>query len=594
MQKYCYSCMRPLGDSPVCASCGCDSRTAAAPAPYFLRPGSTLSGRYLIGRAIGEGGFGITYIGLDVTLSKRVAIKEFFPSGAANRTTETSENVIVTQGKEQFFIKGVERFLQEAKNVAAFSDEEGIVDVLDYFQANGTAYIVMEYLDGQTLKQCVIKRGCFKPEALIRLMTPIMRSLGYMHSKGIIHRDISPDNIMYTKRGKLKLMDFGSARYFTNEEREMSVILKQGFAPEEQYRQNGKQGPFTDVYALCATIYSCITGKVPVGSLDRLVNDTLQPPSRLGVRIQPHQERALMHGLAVNPQNRTQDMTTLMREFSEPPAAPYRPPVQNYQNINIYPNNPNMQGFQPQGQPVTSDPAEPQKKKSKAPIIIAAVAAVLLIGGGIVAAITIFGGNKSGGGSSSSNPSSISSSSSVISSQASPQQSVESSQQSSRSSGDDQSSLNSQTSQDSSSQSSDESSQQPSSQPSSLPSGNHEIRNNSGEFIISDDRINTDDPEAEEKLYTYLEDTDTESTSEILDFNYYVLGNTVVYEYRYLIDLTPEQINALKTSVANLISSSQNVVTGIRAGSGVSDAQIVYAYLNTSGGLLVSGICDDK
>ena len=235
MQDYCYKCMRALNGSMVCSNCGYDNTNQPqSDAPYHLIRGTKLAGRYLVGNVLGEGGFGITYVGLDTTLLKRVAIKEFYPSGAANRTNSISEEIIVTQGREGFFNKGVERFLFEAKNVAAFSEEEGTVDVLDYFQENGTAYIVMEFLDGQNLKDYVNANGCFKLEELVTLMLPLMKSLSYMHKKGIIHRDISPDNIMYTKRGKLKLMDFGSARYYTNEERKMSVILKQGFAPEEQ------------------------------------------------------------------------------------------------------------------------------------------------------------------------------------------------------------------------------------------------------------------------------------------------------------------------------------------------------------------------
>ena len=318
MQQYCYNCMQKLGDSPVCGSCGYDNNNPSEVSPYHMLPGSVLANKYLVGNVLGEGGFGITYIGLDTVLSKRVAIKEFYPSGAANRTNSVSEKVIVTKGKESFFTKGVQRFLFEAKNVAAFYDEEGVVDVLDYFQANGTAYIVMEYVDGETLKHHVNTEGRFEADKLITLLLPVMKSLSYMHTKGIIHRDISPDNIMLTKRGKMKLMDFGSARYYTNEEREMSVILKQGFAPEEQYRRNGEQGPYTDVYALCATIYACITGSIPDDSLDRLANDTLKPPSKLGVQMLPHQERALMHGLALRSKDRTPDMDTLIKEFTTP------------------------------------------------------------------------------------------------------------------------------------------------------------------------------------------------------------------------------------------------------------------------------------
>ena len=325
MQKYCYHCMRPLDASPVCRYCGSTNRNRLAAAPYHLAPGTMLSNRYLLGAALGEGGFGITYIGLDITLSKRVALKEFFPSGIANRVSSVSGDVAVTPGKEDFFNKGVDRFLFEAKSVAAFSDEDGIVDVLDYFRANNTAYIVMEYLEGETLKDYMNRHGVFRADALVSLMLPVMRSLRLMHTRGVIHRDISPDNIMYTKSGKLKLMDFGSARYYTIEDPQTSVMLKQNFAPVEQFHKNSRQGPFTDVYALCATIYTCITGTTPPSSIDRLSNDTLIPPSRRGVNISPAQEYALMHGLAVSVQNRTPNMDALITEFSAGMNTAYRP-----------------------------------------------------------------------------------------------------------------------------------------------------------------------------------------------------------------------------------------------------------------------------
>ena len=330
-QSYCMKCMRKLDGSPVCSRCGYDNSKPPHAEPYHIAPCTILAGKYLIGNVIGEGGFGITYIGLNTTLSKRVAIKEFYPSGAANRTG--SEDVIVTRGKESFFQKGVQRFLEEAKNVATFGEEDGIVDIVDYFQANNTAYMVMEYLEGETLKQYIERRGLFPVNQIISLMIPLMRSLAAVHSQGVVHRDISPDNIMYHRLKKLKLMDFGSARYYTNEERQMSIVLKQGFAPEEQYRSNGVQGPFTDVYALCATIYTCITGKVPVNSVERLVSDTLKRPSALGVKIPKYQEDALMHGLAVHAKDRTPDIPTLINELTtETGTQEAQAPSQSYLN----------------------------------------------------------------------------------------------------------------------------------------------------------------------------------------------------------------------------------------------------------------------
>ena len=410
MQRYCFNCMMQIDNAPFCPRCGHRADDVSPETPYHLTPGTMLAGRYLVGKFIGEGGFGITYIGLDTVLSKRVAIKEFYPSGAANRTNTVSDNVLVTKGKEVFFSKGVERFMLEAKSVAAFADEDGIVDVLDYFPANNTAYIVMEYLKGENLRDYIDRHGLFKSDDIIELMLPVMKSLKAMHLKGVIHRDISPDNIMFTRSGKLKLMDFGSARFYTNEDRALSIVLKQGFAPEEQYRKNGKQGPYTDVYALCATIYCCITGIVPDDSLDRQVNDTLLPPSKLGFSIKPAHEAALMNGLAIYAEDRTQNMDVLMNEFKgtrvvrstvdasqvdinrvkqynerQNPQAPQRPVNQYHPQ----PRPPQQMPTQnPQWRPPQNippyNPGYREPKKSNAPIIIAIIAAavaILLIGG---------------------------------------------------------------------------------------------------------------------------------------------------------------------------------------------------------------------
>ncbi len=317
MEQYCYNCMSLVGqDSTFCRYCGKNLRESSDMSPYQLKPGTVLQNRYLIGSVLGEGGFGITYIGLDKVLAKRVAVKEFYPAGAAHRASVVSGDVIITRGKEPMYRRGVERFVQEARSLAAFSSEDGIVDVLDTFQANNTAYIVMEYLEGNTLKALLKTKGVFDASDLIKLMEPVMKSLSVMHRTGFIHRDISPDNIMLTNNGKLKLMDFGSARYFLNQDSELSVMLKQGYAPVEQYSSRSQQGPYTDVYALCATIYTCITGTVPANSLDRSRYDTLVPPSAKGVRISPVHEKALLHGLQPNAAVRCPDMETLMREFN--------------------------------------------------------------------------------------------------------------------------------------------------------------------------------------------------------------------------------------------------------------------------------------
>ena len=368
MEQYCYSCMRPVGQSSTfCRYCGKNINESSDMGPYQLKPGTVLQNRYLIGRVLGEGGFGITYIGLDKVLTKRVAVKEFYPAGAAHRASVVSDGVIITRGKEPMYRKGVERFVLEARSLAAFSSEDGIVDVLDTFQANNTAYIVMEYLEGDTLKTLLKTKGVFDATKLIKLMEPVMKSLSVMHRTGFIHRDISPDNIMLTNNGRLKLMDFGSARYFLNQDSELSVMLKQGYAPVEQYSSRSQQGPYTDVYALCATIYTCITGSVPENSLDRSRYDTLVPPSAKGVRISPVHEKALLHGLQPNAAARCPDMETLMREFNgvvDPNLT------QNAEDVID-----NGGGYIPPGPPEPPD----TPPKNNTPIVVALVIATVAV-----------------------------------------------------------------------------------------------------------------------------------------------------------------------------------------------------------------------
>ena len=307
---YCYRCMNQIPDNGFCPRCG--AVTQPERIAHHIVPGTVLNNKYIVGNSLGEGGFGITYIGRDLNLDVRVAIKEYYPVGFASRNNTLNNDITPSSEKQQaFFHKGKERFLQEARSLARFSNEKGVVFVRDYFEACGTAYIVMEYLDGITLQEYLRQHKTIEAEKAFRMMLPIITSLEHIHKEGIIHRDISPDNIMYMPDGSLKLMDFGSARFFTNDEKEMSVLVKQGYAPEEQYRRNGAQGPWTDVYALCATIYKCITGVAPEDSLNRMHTDTLKPPSALGVRITQQLEGVLMYGLAVYQQQRCKDMAQL-------------------------------------------------------------------------------------------------------------------------------------------------------------------------------------------------------------------------------------------------------------------------------------------
>lgn len=311
MKKYCMNCMREITTGTLCADCV--NLQISDTAPHHLKPGTVLRERYLIGNVIGEGGFGITYIGRDLVLDTKVAVKEFYPVGHVNRNNAVTDELTISTDQQHEFVKeGAERFLDEARKVAQFSEEPGIVNVRDFFEENATAYMIMEYLEGRTLADYIRENGPMDTGKMFRLIDPIVTVLGKMHKLGVIHRDISPDNIMYLNKGCLKLMDFGSAQYYMEKGQEQPGTIKKGYAPEEQYMGNELQGPWTDVYGLCATMYKCITGITPVESLERRRQDLLKRPSESGARISKRQENILMYGLAVNAKSRCQTMEELL------------------------------------------------------------------------------------------------------------------------------------------------------------------------------------------------------------------------------------------------------------------------------------------
>ena len=277
---------------------------------YCLRKGTRLIGRYTIEGVLGQGGFGITYLGMDELHKKKVAIKEFFPQGIVTRNIEYEDTVTVTLvGEKDNYEKGKERFLKEAQTMAMFSKDKGIVKALDFFEINNTAYIVMEYLEGVTLKQYLRENKRIDAEDLVELLVPLIEALDEIHSQGLIHRDISPDNIMVLPDGRIKLMDFGAARDYTEfGEKSLSIVLKPGYAPPEQYQTHGVQGPWTDIYALCATMYKCITGENPPDAIDRLVDDHLKKISAFGIPVLPQIEEAIIKGMSVAAKDRYQNV----------------------------------------------------------------------------------------------------------------------------------------------------------------------------------------------------------------------------------------------------------------------------------------------
>lgn len=311
-RNVCLNCFGTLDAQRVCTTCRKKAEELQTP-PHHLAQRTVLANKYLIHRALGEGGFGITYLAWDMSCGVKVAIKEYYPSGYVNRMPKSNQVIINSKQNQAASNRGLKRFIDEAKTLAKIKNLPGIVSVRDFFSANGTAYIVMEYLDGISLKKYLQRKGGKVPcDEILTILRPIMDSLVSVHKLGLIHRDISPDNILLTKTNEVKLIDFGAAKQSNLDGKSLSIVLKQGFAPEEQYRTHGEQGAWTDIYALGVTIYYSITGSLPPESIQRLHKDTIVRPSEKGAIISPTQESALMKSLAVYAQHRYRDVTQMI------------------------------------------------------------------------------------------------------------------------------------------------------------------------------------------------------------------------------------------------------------------------------------------
>ena len=307
IKHLCYNCFqeREVLEGP-CPYCGFDLEENEKKFPVALRAGTVLNGRYIIGRVLGQGGFGITYLALDTQLNAKVAIKEFMPNDIATRIGTTVSVAMDTKSEE--FAYGAERFQEEARTLAKFIGNPNIAGVSSYFDENDTSYFVMDYIEGISFKTYIANHGGkISVEETLNVMIPVLRALTAVHAEGFIHRDVTPDNIYITKDGMVKLLDFGSARYSIGDKsKSLDVILKVGYAPKEQYIRRSRQGPFTDVYSCAACFYAAITGFLPPESLERLDEDTLVPISQCGIDIPEYLDKAILKGLAVQPEDRFQ------------------------------------------------------------------------------------------------------------------------------------------------------------------------------------------------------------------------------------------------------------------------------------------------
>lgn len=300
MKKRCLGCMKEYDEEvTICPHCGYAEGTPPKEA-YHISPGEVLVNRYQVGRVLGSGGFGITYIGYDNLLEQVVAIKEYLPTEFATRMPSQSQVTVYGGEPEEQFRAGLKKTLDETQRLAQFQNEPDIIHVYDFFEENNTAYIVMEYLDGETLKDRLKQVGKMTVEEALPIILSVLSALKKVHAVGIIHRDIAPDNIYLLKDGSVKLIDFGASRQATTTHtKSLTVIVKFGYAPLEQYQSGGNQGPWTDIYALAATFYKMITGIRPNESTERRLDDQLKEPSKLGVVINKNTENALMNALNV-------------------------------------------------------------------------------------------------------------------------------------------------------------------------------------------------------------------------------------------------------------------------------------------------------
>jgi len=276
-EDLCDFCFDPCTPGAICPSCGLSHDTYHADVG-LLPPGTNLLGKYIIGRTIGRGGFGATYLAYSSDRNGVVAIKEYFPSGIATRARGETEISIVSDDKRAVFEKGARRFFEEAKTISRFNSNKNVVSVYEFFYSNNTVYYSMEYLNGIDLKGYVVQRGgkLTQTEALT-VMQGVCEALVTVHGTNTLHRDISPDNIFICTNGEVKLIDFGSAKQVIGDSQQVySVVIKKGFAPVEQYKTNGRQGVWTDLYAVGATIYYILTGGVPVDAMTRMDTPELE------------------------------------------------------------------------------------------------------------------------------------------------------------------------------------------------------------------------------------------------------------------------------------------------------------------------------
>lgn len=410
-KSLCENCFSEITSEP-CPVCGCSPQDHISD-PTVLSSGSVLQGRYAVGRVIGKGGFGVTYLAYDIKHDEKIAVKEYYPYGIALRNPESTIVSVSTEEAADIFKSGAEKFYDEARLVAAFNGNPSIVSVYDFFYENDTVYYTMEYLEGQTLKGHVERNGIITGAQAVYIAEKVSSALMTAHSANILHRDVSPDNIMICNDGKVKLLDFGAARQVVaNASQSLSVILKQGFAPLEQYQKKGRQGPWTDIYSLGATLYFALTKDIPDDPMTRFESDdeyssnkySIEQPlweiirkatmlriedrysnifefrsdlASSGITAEPlvefeaPEKIVLPSGVTAKPYTATASMRTSEQRAAVPPVTP--PPVQTS-------HTPAVPTPPPESAVPAEENASPEKKPSKKKLMaMTACAAALII-----------------------------------------------------------------------------------------------------------------------------------------------------------------------------------------------------------------------
>jgi len=380
----CLGCMEDLQGYP-CPHCGYDPVKEKRP-EYALPPETILAGKYLVGRVLGQGGFGITYIGWDLALERKVAIKEYYPSGQVSRSPGTRSltwytNEPAVQARED----GMKMFLKEARKMVKADSIPGVVRVLDLFQENGTAYIVMDFVSGETLKTRLQKTGPMTWTQAAPIFRPAIRAMEQVHQAGLIHRDLSPDNLMLTPNGDVKVLDLGAAKDLNlNSGASSMQVAKSGFSPFEQYTQRGGSGPWTDVYAMAATLYFTLTGKLPPVATDRVDEDTISWDIPCLDTLPGAALAAMKKAMAVSAKQRTQSMEELEKGLFEAGQQPkVVPKEKGGQKPKRKPESaPEVKPEayrQKQSEPETNSQSVTKKNTKK--LLVAAAAVAVVLGG---------------------------------------------------------------------------------------------------------------------------------------------------------------------------------------------------------------------